>query len=64
MLENVRKCIVTDCTNKATCIGTQDGIPCCDDHCSHDGDGSEHCSKNTWGDSERVKTTAKEKHDA
>lgn len=43
------KCGVTDCQNLATCFGTdEEAFPCCDEHCSHDGDGSENCTKNKW----------------
>ena len=45
----VVKCGVADCLSDATCFGTDDeAFPCCDEHCGHDGDGSEHCTKSVW----------------
>ena len=39
------KCGVVDCNKEAVCIGGDvDRFPCCDDHCAHDGDGSESCT--------------------
>ena len=38
------KCGVMDCDNDAVCEGVEDGFPCCHDHCSHDGEGSEACN--------------------
>lgn len=38
-------CGVTDCDNEAVCKGVEDSFPCCNEHCSHDGDGSEACNR-------------------
>lgn len=42
------KCVVVDCDNPAVCVGPPEdgypnGCPCCDEHCGHDGAGSESC---------------------
>lgn len=39
------KCGVVDCQKEAVCIGIEDKFGCCDDHCSHDGEGSECCTR-------------------
>jgi len=46
LVREVPLCGVVDCHNEATCLGTdEEKFPCCDEHCGHEGDGGEACTK-------------------